>query len=92
MDCCSNNVMAGEALSSMLQGGCRTLYGGIVWLLSIGNVSTREDISSTSSTIPNDTESFINTNTVVSILFIVHVAAVVAFIISHCKVVKKKSQ
>ena len=82
--------MTAETLTSMVQGGCTTVYAGITWLLSLGKVFTQ---SVSDKSVPtNENDVFLNTDTVVSILFIVHVAAVVAFIVSHCRVTKKKSE
>ena len=90
MNCCSNNDMTAETLTSMFQGGCTTVYAGITWLLSLGKVFT-QSVSDKSVPTNESDVGFLNTDSVVSILFIVHVAAVVAFIVSHCRVTKKKS-
>ena len=92
MNCCSNDEMMTDTLASMFQSGLKIFYGGIIGILTLGHVGTSGDKEDTSTTISKNTGSLFDTDTIVSILFVVHVAAVVAFIISHCRVVKKKSQ
>ena len=82
--------MTAETLTSMFQGGCKTIYAGITWLLSLGKVFAQSVPDKSVPTTESDV-GFLNTDTVVSILFIVHVAAVVGFIVSHCRGTKKKS-
>ena len=78
-------------MSAMFLAGLKGICGGFVWLLTLGQVSTRED-SANSSPTKNNNGDFISTDAIVSVLFIIHVAAVVAFIFSHCRVAKQKSQ
>ena len=92
MNCCSNEEMTGETLSSMFLGGFKAIYGGFVWLMTLGKVATVGDHIDTSTTIPKRNDALISTDAIVSVLFLIHVAAVVAFIVSHCRVAKKKSQ
>jgi hypothetical protein len=84
--------MAGETFTSMFVVGFKVVYGGLVWLMTLGKVSTTGDNIDTSTTIPKNNDGFISTDTIVSLLFIIHIAAVVAFIVSHCKKTKQKSQ
>ena len=92
MNCCSNEDMTGETLTSMFLVGFKVIYGGFFWLMTLGTVSTNDDNIDTSTTIKKNNDGLISTDTIVSVLFLIHVAAVVAFIGSHCRVVKKKSQ
>ena len=76
--------MTGETLSSMFLGGFKAIYGGFVWLMTLGKVATVGDHIDTSTTIPKRNDALISTDAIVSVLFLIHVAAVVAFIVSHC--------
>ena len=81
-----------DTFASMFRSGLKTFYEGFVLVLTLGKVATSSDNQDTSTTISKNTSSLFDTDTIVSILFVFHVAAVVAFIFSHCRVVKKKSQ
>ena len=89
MNCCSNDEMAGETLTSMFGAGFNLLHSAIIWLVTFGQVSSSVNTQDTSVW---KTFGFLSSDTIVSLLFIVHVVVVVAFIISHCTVKKKKSQ
>ena len=88
MNCCSNEEMASEAMTSIFRTGLNTCYRTFIWLLSLGQVSSTN--SEESSVLKSN--ALISSDTVVSLLFIVHVVVVVAFVVSHCTVKKKKSQ
>ena len=89
MNCCSNEEMASEAMTSIFRNGLYTYYRAFIWLLSLGQVSSSTN-SEESSVLKSN--ALISSDTVVSLLFIIHVVVVVAFIVSHCTVKKKKSQ
>ena len=90
MNCCSNEEITSKAVATMLQNGLNNMFKGVAWILSYCQLaSSEEQESSKMSTV---TESLFNTDTVVYVLFVVHVAVVIAFIISHCNVVKQKDQ
>ena len=82
--------MVADTLASMFSSGLKTFYGGFIWVLTLGQGAKCDNEGT--STISKNTGGLFDTDTIVSILFVFHVAAVVAFIISHCRVVKKKSQ
>ena len=81
--------MAGETITSMFGAGYNFLHRAIIWLVTFGQVSSSVNTKDTSAW---KTFGLMSSDAIVSLLFIVHVVVVVAFIISHCTVKKKKSQ
>ena len=89
MNCCSNDEMAGESIASVFRAGVNTLHGTILWLFTLSPVLT---VSSEDPTSVWGTSLSLSSDAIVSLLFVIHVVVVVAFIISHCTVKKKKSE
>ena len=89
MNCCSNDEMAGESITSVFRAGLNTLHGTILWLFTLTPVLS---VSSEDSTSVWGTSLPLSSDAIVSLLFVIHVVVVVAFIISHCTVKKKKSE
>ena len=90
MNCCSNEEILSDTITTMLRNGFNTLLKGVAWLLSYCQLGSG-DVQDSSKT-STSSESLFETDTVVSVLFVIHVAVVIAFILSHCNVVKQKSQ
>ena len=90
MNCCSNEEILSDTITTMLRNGFNTLLKGVAWLLSYCQLGSG-DVQDSSKTTTS-TESLFETDMVVYILFVIHVAVVIAFILSHCNVVKQKSQ
>ena len=90
MNCCSNEEILSDTITTMLRNGFNTLLKGVAWLLSYCQLGSG-DVQDSSKT-STSSESLFQTDTVVSVLFVIHVAVVIAFILSHCNVVKQKSQ
>ena len=88
--------MTNDTFALMFERGMKIIAEGFVSLLTLAQVATSSNnegpINKAKLTTPNNTDSIFSTDTIVSILFVFHLAAVIAFIISHCRVVKQKSQ
>ena len=88
--------MTAKTITLMLQNGFSNVQQGFLLLMSFLGVTTisgESELEESSSSAKTTTFGWglLNTDIVVSMLFVVHVVVVIAFIVSHCNI-KKKTQ